>query len=94
MEQARKTAYEEGKKAGYTESQNSTAQSMLALIKSMQVEFAQLLSHEEKREKIFENEVLTLNAAIFKKIAPKFAERYNEETMKEKNIRGDKRSQL
>ena len=55
---------------------------MLALVKSMQANFAQILGQEQEREAIFETEVLRLNAAIFEKIAPKFAKHYNDESLK------------
>jgi len=83
LKNARDKAHEAGKIAGKKEAQESTAQTMLQLIKSLQQQFGQLLVQEQERAKIFETEAIRLNTAIIKKISPQLIDRFGNQMIEE-----------
>ncbi|MCK5384313.1 MAG: hypothetical protein KAJ29_01965 [Alphaproteobacteria bacterium] len=74
MEATRRNAFEEGKKAGFQESQESITNAMLTLLEKIESDVSVLFSSEEKRRNDYEQNATHLAAQIFTKTFPVYME--------------------
>lgn len=82
MEQMKAESFEEGRKAGFTESENSITNKTLNILQKVEGDMTVLFAAEEKRNKNFEKETLHLSASIFNKAFPQYMEAYGREELK------------
>lgn len=94
LEQAKKQAYEQGKKAGFAESQAGLTRDILNLIQGIKQASALLFAAEDERRALYEYEAVHLTAALFSKLFPVYLARYGFDEMKEQvlNILRSQRS--
>ncbi len=83
MEQAQKAAFEEGKKSGFEESQDSITSKMLNILQKIDQNISILFTAEEKRNKLYEDEVIYLTSKLFTKAFPHYMEKYGHEELKQ-----------
>ena len=67
---AKTAAYEQGKKDGYTDSQNSIEKQISILLENAKQSFFELQSKELEREKVYEQEAVMLALRVFEGIYP------------------------
>lgn len=70
IEDARKSAYEEGKKAGFNESQDSLTSTIVTLLQKLEQDIGVLFAAEEKRQEEFLQSATHLAAQVFTKAFP------------------------
>lgn len=73
LEAAKQSAFEEGKKAGISESEHSKTQQLIVLLKSLEAKAASLFAEEENRNRLYENEAVHLSYQIIKKLFPVYS---------------------
>lgn len=72
---ARRKAFDEGKAQGVSEQQASRAEQTAQTLNHVSGTVAQLIQGENTRRRVFEEEVIALSAAIFKKLFPVYEEK-------------------
>lgn len=82
LEQTRKAAYAEGKKAGSAEAQTSLSQSILQVVQKMDRNLTMLFASEEERNTRYEQETIALVHAIVKTIFPIYFQNHGLEELK------------
>lgn len=82
MEKIKTDAYEEGRKAGFTESENSITNKTLNILQKVEGDMAVLFTSEQERNTIFEQETLHLSASVFTKAFPQYMKTYGHEELK------------
>ena len=79
---AKTAAYEQGKKDGYTDSQNSIEKQISILLENAKQSFFELQSKELEREKVYEQEAVMLALRVFEGIYPSWVSELGPEEVK------------
>tara|TARA_R110001592_G_scaffold27763_13_gene102762 strand:+ start:49315 stop:50013 length:699 start_codon:yes stop_codon:yes gene_type:complete len=82
LAQAKTSSFEEGKRAGFKESEDSITNKMHTILQTIERNMAVLFAAEETRNKTYENEAVHLSAAIFQKAFPEYMKAYGHEELK------------
>ena len=82
MEAAKLSAFAEGRKEGFQESQESMTNTMLGLLQKIESDVGVLFASEEKRKKDFEQSATHLAAQIFNKAFPVYMEAHGLEELR------------
>jgi len=83
LEQAKAQGFEEGKKAGFNESQSGLSKQILLLAQQIDRTGKQLLLAEDERSKLHETEVVNLSLCILNKLFPVACKKLALEDIKE-----------
>ena len=76
MEQLRQQAFQEGKKAGFKESEDGITNNLLALVKKLERDIMVLFAAEDDRNKLYEGEAVHLSLSIIQKLFPLYTENH------------------
>jgi len=82
LEGAKASAFEEGKKAGFQESEANITNQILAIIQKIERDLTGLMAAEHQRNTVFENETVHLTSKIFAKSFPQYMQTFGQEELK------------
>ena len=82
LEGAKASAFEEGKKAGFQESEANITNQILAIVQKIERDLTGLLAAEHERNTVFENEAVHLSTTIFSKAFPQYMDAFGQEELK------------
>ena len=78
LENEKQKAYEEGKKAGFQESETGLTKNILSLLEKIERDITILFAAEDDRKNLFETESLHLSYTVIEKLFPLYAQKYGE----------------
>ena len=82
MEQAKASSFEEGKRAGFKDSEENITNQMLGILQKIESDMGILFAAEDNRNKTYEAEALHLSATIFTKAFPQYMETHGQDELK------------
>ncbi len=81
LEAAKAAAFEEGKRAGFQDSETNITNQLLAISQKISQSIDALIAAEHNREATFENETVHLSAVIFSKAFPQFMKTFGKDEL-------------